>query len=40
MSKKQDIEEFMKQGLMTEAGLQKIELAKQNGSWSFLDAVR
>ena len=36
---KQYIEELIEQGLMTEAGLHKIELAKQNGSWSSLDAV-
>ncbi len=36
---KQYIEELIEQGLMTEAGLEKIELAKQNGSWKKLDAI-
>ena len=33
------IEELIEQGLMTEAGLHKIEMAKQDGSWSSLDAI-
>lgn len=36
---KQYIVELIEQGLMTEAGLQKIEAAKQDGSWTSLDAV-
>jgi uncharacterized protein YdeI (YjbR/CyaY-like superfamily) len=34
---KKYIEELIEQGLMTEAGLEKIEAAKQDGSWSTLD---
>lgn len=33
------LEELTAQGLMTEAGLTKIEIAKANGSWNSLDAV-
>lgn len=36
---KQYIEELMAQGLMTAAGLDKIEAAKQDQSWVSLDAV-
>lgn len=36
---KQYVTELIEEGLMTEAGLQKIEIAKQNGSWNSLDAV-
>ncbi len=36
---KQYIEELIEQGLMTEAGLGKIETAKQDGSWTTLDAI-
>ncbi|MGJ5675482.1 MAG: YdeI/OmpD-associated family protein [Nostochopsis sp.] len=36
---KQYIEELIEQGLMTEAGLEKIEVAKQDGSWILLDAI-
>lgn len=36
---KQYIEELIAQGLMTEAGFEKIEVAKQNGSWYKLDAI-
>lgn len=36
---KQYIEELITQNLMTEAGLKKIEAAKENGSWSSLDAI-
>jgi uncharacterized protein YdeI (YjbR/CyaY-like superfamily) len=36
---KQYIEELIEQGLMTEVGLAKIALAKQNGSWNSLDAI-
>ena len=33
------VERLMKQGLMTRAGLEKIEAAKMDGSWSRLDAI-
>lgn len=36
---KQYIEELIEQGLMTEAGLKKIEAAKLDGSWTALDAI-
>lgn len=36
---KQYIEELIEQGLITEAGLEKIEAAKQDGSWNELDAI-
>ncbi|MEA5604216.1 YdeI/OmpD-associated family protein [Nostoc sp. UHCC 0252] len=36
---KQYIEQLIEQGLMTTVGLEKIEAAKQNGSWNFLDAI-
>lgn len=36
---KQYITELIEQGLMTEAGLAKITVAKQNGSWTSLDAI-
>lgn len=36
---KQYVEELIEQGLMTEAGLQKIEAAKQDGSWASLDQI-
>ncbi|BAY07893.1 YdeI/OmpD-associated family protein [Calothrix sp. NIES-2098] len=36
---KQYIEELIAQGLMTEAGLNKIAAAKHNGSWTTLDAI-
>lgn len=36
---KQYIAELIEQGLMTKAGLEKIEAAKQNGSWNTLDAI-
>jgi uncharacterized protein YdeI (YjbR/CyaY-like superfamily) len=36
---KQYIEELIEQGLMTEAGLKKIEAAKQDGSWVTLDEI-
>jgi len=35
---KQYIEELIKQNLMTAAGFKKIETAKQDGSWTTLDA--
>ncbi|RUR75281.1 YdeI family protein [Chlorogloeopsis fritschii PCC 9212] len=36
---KQYIEELIEQGLMTKAGLEKIEAAKKDGSWNTLDAI-
>ncbi|GAA6619932.1 YdeI/OmpD-associated family protein [Scytonema sp. NUACC26] len=36
---KQYIEELIEQDLMTQAGLEKIENAKQDGSWNKLDAI-
>ncbi len=36
---KQRVEKLIDQGLMTPAGLEKIEASKQDGSWSVLDAV-
>lgn len=36
---KQKIQRLIKEGLMTKAGLEVIEAAKQNGSWSILDDV-
>jgi uncharacterized protein YdeI (YjbR/CyaY-like superfamily) len=36
---KQYTEELIEQGLMTEAGLEKIVAAKQDGSWTSLDAI-
>ena len=33
------VEELIEQNLMTEAGFQAIEIAKQNGSWTALDEV-
>jgi uncharacterized protein YdeI (YjbR/CyaY-like superfamily) len=36
---KQYIEELIQTGLMTEAGIKKIEAAKQDGSWTTLDAI-
>lgn len=33
------VEQLIKDGMMAEAGLASIELAKQNGSWSVLDEV-
>ncbi|MBD2104290.1 YdeI family protein [Leptolyngbya sp. FACHB-261] len=36
---KQYIEELIAQGLMTEAGLKKINAAKQDGSWALLDEI-
>jgi uncharacterized protein YdeI (YjbR/CyaY-like superfamily) len=34
---KEKIERLTKEGLMTEAGFEIIEIAKQNGSWTILD---
>jgi len=36
---KQYIEELIEQGLIAKAGLDKIAMAKQNGSWNSLDAI-
>ena len=36
---KQYIEELTEQGFITEVGLGKIAVAKQNGSWNTLDAI-
>jgi uncharacterized protein YdeI (YjbR/CyaY-like superfamily) len=36
---KQYIEELIEQNLMTEFGIAKIEVAKQNNSWTSLDAI-
>ena len=36
---KEKIEQLIDKGLMTEAGLECIEKAKQNGSWTILDEV-
>ncbi|MBD2500364.1 YdeI/OmpD-associated family protein [Anabaena azotica] len=36
---KQYIQELIDEGLMTEAGLAKIAAAKQDGSWTTLDAI-
>jgi len=36
---KDKVERLMAEGKMTKAGLEAIEMAKQNGSWSVLDEV-
>ncbi len=36
---KQYIAELIEQGLMTESGFKKIDEAKQDGSWTILDAI-
>lgn len=36
---KQRVEKLIKQGLMTPAGMEKIESAQQNGAWNTYDAV-
>ncbi|WP_449437643.1 YdeI/OmpD-associated family protein [Pedobacter steynii] len=36
---KTKVERLIEEGLMTEAGLHSIEVAKKNGSWSILDDV-
>jgi len=33
------VQALIEQGLMKEAGLKSITVAKENGSWSYLDAV-
>ena len=36
---KEKVQELIEAGLMTPAGFQSIEIAKQNGSWNILDEV-
>ena len=36
---KDKVKVLIEQGLMAEAGLRSIEVAKENGSWTYLDAV-
>jgi uncharacterized protein YdeI (YjbR/CyaY-like superfamily) len=36
---KQRVEKLIEQGLMTEAGLKLIEVAKQNGAWTIYDTI-
>jgi len=36
---KDKVDRLIAEGLMTKAGLESIELAKQNGSWNILDTV-
>lgn len=36
---KEKVQRLIDEGLMTPAGLQSIEIAKQNGSWEILDSV-
>lgn len=36
---KKKVEELNAKGLMNEAGLKSVEVAKQNGSWTLLDSV-
>ncbi len=36
---KDKIEQLTAEGLMTEAGLKIVEIAKQNGSWTILDSI-
>lgn len=36
---KEKVERLIQNGLMTQAGLEMIEIAKQNGSWTLLDEV-
>jgi uncharacterized protein YdeI (YjbR/CyaY-like superfamily) len=36
---KQRVEKLMKKGLMAPAGLEKIKIAKENGSWAILDDI-
>ncbi len=38
-SNKERVKKLINKGSMTEAGLRKIEAAKQNGSWDKLDSV-
>ena len=39
ISNKKRVEKLIKQGLMTPAGLEKIEAAKRDGSWERLDRI-
>lgn len=36
---KEKVRDLIKDGLITEAGLKSIEIAKQNGSWTIMDTV-
>lgn len=36
---KEKIDRLMAEGKMTKAGINSIQLAKENGSWTFLDAI-
>jgi len=36
---KQRVEKLIKDGLMTSAGFDKIEMAKKDGSWDFMDEI-
>src|SRR5690606_10495074 len=36
---KEKVKNLIDKGLITEAGLKSIEIAKENGSWTILDAV-
>jgi len=36
---KDKVQTLMKEGLMEQAGMHSIEIAKENGSWTFLDEV-
>lgn len=36
---KEKVKNLIKKGLMTQAGLNSVEVAKQNGSWTILDTV-
>ncbi|MGY0392195.1 YdeI/OmpD-associated family protein [Bizionia sp. KMM 8389] len=36
---KEKVKNLINQGLMTEAGYKSIEIAKENGSWTILDAI-
>lgn len=38
-SNKKRVKKLIQQGLMTQAGLNKIEIAKQNGSWEIIDEI-
>ncbi|MGZ7108239.1 MAG: YdeI/OmpD-associated family protein [Methanobacterium sp.] len=38
-SNKQRVEKLIEQGLMQPAGLEKVETAKKDGSWNFLDDI-
>src|SRR5690606_27147326 len=36
---KEKVQQLINEGLMTQAGLKSIEIARQNGSWTILDEV-